>query len=525
MACAGSIAELAAWYQRQQLRFEDRLIRIREGRLCHLYYLPSIPGFRAQPDNQPVSELFLDVLLPGFLGLQPERFGDVLDISRQMLPLIPRPLRVSIGMPQDQDPRFYQEALRFHYPASPHAFSFRNNRSDQRNPWVQDYLKSGLAGGRSQVLVTRLSFEGRAENAALMKPLLDSLREPRFVRSRLSWDGGDLQFVRSPKDSRRILLFYGKSARKYWGARMSDEEFAYVLKTEFGADDAVELSDVTSHVDYFVAFLPEDNIALVSQPEHGNYGIAKAAADLLAAHYERVPRAEVTELARLLARPEAAFTSNPEAIRLILRAIVENSPRWPLPFNDSLARRVAAYAESSCAGKASECAGPAGIARLLNLDRLLLRDWAKGSSSVLISQALAPRIAAIIESQLPGFAGSMQPAVDANAAKLEALGFRVIRVPRLAGDPALKPMWPGVSYVNATLIDRTLFMPEFGLGEAEWALFDRMRGQIPARYRIVPVYARQVLLYNGGIHCVSGLIRDTTTERAGKPPGPSSPPR
>jgi agmatine/peptidylarginine deiminase len=50
-------------------------------------------------------------------------------------------------------------------------------------------------------------------------------------------------------------------------------------------------------------------------------------------------------------------------------------------------------------------------------------------------------------------------------------------------------------------------MPEFGLGEPEWALFDRVRAAIPEKYRIVPVYARHVLLYNGGLHCVTGLIR------------------
>lgn len=48
---------------------------------------------------------------------------------------------------------------------------------------------------------------------------------------------------------------------------------------------------------------------------------------------------------------------------------------------------------------------------------------------------------------------------------------------------------------------------KFGLGEAEWALFDRMREQIPSKYRVVPIYARHVLLYNSGIHCVSGLVR------------------
>jgi hypothetical protein len=352
-----------------------------------------------------------------------------------------------------------------------------------------------------------LAFEGRVRDGTLMKPMLDSLEAGRFERSKLSWEGGDLQFILSPKDSRRLLLIYGKSARTYWGAHLSPQEYEYILKLEFGADEAADLSDVTSHVDYFVNFLPEDRIALVSQPERENFEIARAAARVLADHYRMVGQAEVSELERMLADKERAFGKDLQAIRALLRTIAARSPDWPIPFDAGVAKRLHAYMESACSGNPMDCASPDEIGRLLAREPALLRDWAKGSTSALTTEVLASRIVSIIESQLPGFQGSVQPIVDRDARKLEALGFRVVRVPRLAGDPVLKPRWPGVSYVNATLIDRTLFMPEFGLGEAEWALSDRVRAAMPAKYRIVPVYARHILLYNGGLHCISGLIR------------------
>ncbi len=507
LACSPDREGLPIFFHEKRLPFEPALVRARGAQWCHLYYEPTLPGFRASPDNAPVSELFLDLLLPGFLSLRTERYGDPLDIARQMIPLIPRAISVHLGMPQNQERVYYDRALPFHFPDSRHKFSFRENQWDQKNPWVQDYLKSGSVDGQSKILVTRLAFESRPENGPLMKPMLDSIREDRFARSKLSWDGGDLQFVHSPRDPSRILLVYGDSARKYWGQSLSPAEFVYVLKVEFGADDAADFTDVTSHVDYFVTFLPEDNIALVSQPERENFEIARAAAGALLKHYGTTPPREVVALERLLSARDEALGPNLPRIRAALNSIRERSHEWTAPMDPAIEQRVAAYAEAACKGRPTDCASPGSIAKLLATDRELLRDWSRSAIGSLSAEVLAPRIAAIVESQLPGFKGSVQSIVDGNARELEQLGFRVVRVPRLAGDPVLKPKWPGVSYVNSTLIDRTLFMPEFGLGEAEWALFDRIRAQIPAKYRVVPVYARHVLLYNGGIHCVSGLIR------------------
>ena len=507
LVCAPTVGELSASFQERSLPFEERIIRNQKGRVCHLLYEPTVPGFRAAPDNDPISELFLDVRLPGFLSLRVERFGDVLDIARQVLPLIRRPISVNIGMPQNQERQYYDQAVQFHFPNSVHKFAFRENQWDQNNPWVQDYLKSGTADGQAKVLVTRLAFEGREDNAARMRPMLDSLKQEPFVRSKLSWDGGDLQFVRSPKDPAKLLLIHGKSARKYWGSELTPEEYEYVLKVEFGADLAADFSDITSHVDYFVAFLPADNIALVSQPERENFEIAQAAAQVLANHFRNDPQPEIAELQRLLADRASAFGKNLNALRKLLLVIAERSKDWPAPLDPAGAQRIDAYVDANCTANPSDCISPQGIAKLLATDRPLLLDWAKGNAVDLNTTVLGARVASLIESQLPGFRGSVQPIVDRNVLELERLGFRVIRVPRLAGDPVLKPRWPGVSYVNSLIVDQTIFVPEFGLGEAEWALFDRIREQLPPKYRVVPVYARKVLLHNGGLHCVSGLIR------------------
>jgi agmatine/peptidylarginine deiminase len=67
--------------------------------------------------------------------------------------------------------------------------------------------------------------------------------------------------------------------------------------------------------------------------------------------------------------------------------------------------------------------------------------------------------------------------------------------------------WSGISDVNSLLVDRTLFVPRFGLGEAEEAIFEELDAALPPEYQVVPVYARHMLLYNGGVHCSVAIVR------------------
>jgi agmatine/peptidylarginine deiminase len=108
---------------------------------------------------------------------------------------------------------------------------------------------------------------------------------------------------------------------------------------------------------------------------------------------------------------------------------------------------------------------------------------------------------------LPGFRIETQPNIDAAVATLEDLGFRVIRVPRLGGDRSLAVPWSGISYANAVLIDNQFFVPEFGLGKVEQDFFEHLQSQLPSQYTVVPVYARHMMLFNGGTHCVLAIVR------------------
>ena len=59
------------------------------------------------------------------------------------------------------------------------------------------------------------------------------------------------------------------------------------------------------------------------------------------------------------------------------------------------------------------------------------------------------------------------------------MGFQVIRVPAFRVDLNGRRDWPGISYVNALVVDQQIFVPRFGLGAVEDGLFREMGAQLP----------------------------------------------
>jgi Porphyromonas-type peptidyl-arginine deiminase len=511
LACAADPASLESFFAARGLPFDAGLIRNRGRRRCHIFFEPTLPGFRAAPENLPTSELFFDLETLNFLTLRTERFGDALDITKTILAKISRPLDINIGVAFTQDESLYGRALAFHFPQTPHRIRLRNYAVESGNPWVQDYLKAGRAGDVEKILVTRRLFEGRGADGELFRPMLDRLTEERFVRSKLSWEGGDLQFVEDPNHAGSNILFYGDSAKAYWGASLTAPEYEYVLKLEFGAGRAVDLSKLVPHVDYFVAFLARDHIALVSQPLTENFEAARAALDILVDHFEPMVPSELRELDRLFADRRHAFGDQLGTVRKLLNRATKAAPGWPRIEDGNLGLQLGQYLTKNCATTPEDCLAGGGLSHLLNADLPLARRWVSDGLRSRTDENLLPRLLSVIQSQLPGFRVETQPGIDAAVAELEKTGFRVIRVPRLGGDRSLAVPWSGISYANAVLVDDQLFVPAFGLGKFEDEVFAQLQQQLPSQYKVVPVYARHMMLFNGGTHCVLAIVRKATS--------------
>jgi hypothetical protein len=507
--CAPNAEQLRRTFEARRTPFDPALASRRGRGVCHIDYTPTIAGFRAHPDDLPARDLFINVDSLALVARRTTAFGDALDISARIVEELERPVSIVLSMERRLSTQWYTLGAAQQYGNRTALVTWRTGSTPNLlNPWTQDFLKSGVALRRTQVLVPRNLFEGRADDGALFAPFLDSFqRDDGFVRSRLSWEGGDIQFVRHPRDRSKLVLVHGQSAKQYWGQALTDAEYAWVLRREFGADLSIDVSGIVPHVDYFVAFVPADGIVLVSEPVTGNRELAIAASRLLAGHFGDAVPSSVRDLARALDDTGPLDAQRRTISRLVDAARREAEGGWPTAVVADLYERVQAYVDNHCRHDPAACFNDAGVDRLLQDDPELFRDWITESRRTRSDELFTRRLLDIVESQVVAPSPDLLARSKEKVAELEALGFRIVRVPRFGSDQNGSTQWAGVSYVNSLLLDDVLFVPTFGLGAVEERMLEALQAALPPRYRVVPTYARHMLLHNGGVHCTVAIIR------------------
>lgn len=501
-ACASDRALLPAFFSARGLNFEPQLVRRRNGYpFCHIYYEPTVPGYRASPEDGTISELFTAVDPISFVvGRKPT--GDSLDVIKAVLARLPQPIGVTISSPELFEAEYWPNALERHFSNTRHRITMLRSEANTTHPWAQDYVKAGVANGKRVILTPRRLFEGRSADGDIFRPLLDAFRDGPFARSKLSWEGGDLQFATHPKDATKLLLFFGASARTYWGHELDPRDYEYVLRTEFGADDAIDLTRFGPHADYLVTALPADNIALIAWPVIEDYTLAKAAVAELIRIFQRRAPSQLQQLARILANPQA-LTEDPQAVLHITMSLSRTLPELSGEQDDQLSADQIAYVSKNCPDDPVACFSGEGARKLLRADPELWRRSADATADQEEELSLTPVLLALIESQLPGASTVDLSLLAATEKELRQLGYRVVRVPHLFADAG---DWPGVSYINHLRVGRTLFVPSLGLASVEEPIFAELRRKLGPGYEVIVVPARSSLLNNGGVHCVFGIV-------------------
>ncbi len=513
-ACAPSRDELAAYFDGERLRFEPSLVRADKGGVCHVHYTPTLKGFRAHSDSIPASQLFLDLDHKALLSRRVMEFGDSMDMAKTILAALPRPIDVTLSVPMKVNGSYFESAIKRHFPANaPHVW-LRDRPLEAHQTWAHDYMKSGSAGGETRVLMPRRSFEGQPEYGRTFKGLLSSFGEKAWVRSKLAWEGGDLIFTNDPRDPSRLLLIFGDAARQYWGATLTGEEYGYVLAAEFGADEAIYFGGIAPHVDYFVSFLPEDNIALVATAYQEDFDVVRNAMELLIATAAAPLPPVLDRLRAVFATRESAFGENAQLARSLIAQARAEAPTWKTPVSAEIYNRVDSYIAENCGKDPAACLSEERLSGLIENRPEVLRGWVELATHLRGSELLPRALLSIIEGQMPGTPIPGQVRAEERIGELKQMGYRVIRVPALGADMLSETRWAGVSYVNAALIDHTLFVPVFGLGAPEQRILSWLRSQLPARYSVVPVFARHAQLFNGGVHCILAFIRDPAAAAA-----------
>ncbi len=518
-ACASDQQLLPAFFAAHGASFEPTLVRRRQGLgFCHIYYEPTLPGFRASPEDGTISALFGAVDPVSFV-VRRKPIGDSLDIIKAVLRQLPEPVEVILSSPEQFESEYWPAALEYHFPKTRHHIRLLRSEASTTHPWAQDYVKAGVVNGERRILTPRRLFEGRREDGEAFRPLLDAFRDGPFVRSKLSWEGGDLQFAADPKDPGKLLLIFGDSARAYWGEDLDPREYEYVLRTEFGADEALDLSGIGPHADYLVGVLPANNIALVAWPIRNDFALARAAAAELLKIYGRRAPAPLFELARLFDDPEENLAQDPGRPMRLIEWLRQALPDLPGAEDKQLMADEVAYVSQNCPGDPLACFAGAGGRQLLRKDPGLWRRLADDTADQQHELSTAPLLLALIENQLPGATTLDLDLIGQKDKELRRLGFRVIRVPYLIGEVDI---WPGVSYINHLRVGRTLFVPELGLPGVEQPIFAELRKKLGPDYKVIPVPARSSLVNNGGIHCVFGIVpvlngtKQTAEHQAGR---------
>ncbi|MBE0656360.1 MAG: hypothetical protein IH602_01650 [Bryobacteraceae bacterium] len=507
-ACAASQDELAASFAAQGLRFDASLVRVNKSSVCHIHYVPTLKGFRAHPDSVPARQIFLDLEHKSLLGRRTLVFGDSIDMAKAILAELPRPLDVALSVPLKVKGPYYENALRHYFPEHAGQIWLRDRPVEAHQTWAQDYMKSGDAAGETRVLMPRRAFEGQAGYGETFNGLLKSFSQRTWVRSKLAWEGGDLIFAHDPRDPSRLLLFFGDAARPYWGSTLTGGEYGYVLATEFGADSAVYMGGIAPHVDYFVSFLPEDNIALAATPLQEDFELSRNALELLLSVVTRPLPPVLERLRTVFETRESSFGMNAELARALIAQARAESPKWATPVSADLYSRLTEHISDNCARDAATCLSEARLPGLIENQPGLMRDWVEFTFQLRTAEMLPRALLSIMESQIPGSAMPGQAQAEEKIRELRDLGYTVIRVPSIGADFTSDTRWAGISYVNSALIDRTLFVPFFGLGAPELRILNGLVSQLPRHYRVVPVYARYAQLHNGGAHCILAFIRD-----------------
>jgi hypothetical protein len=501
LACGSSAEELRQLFRGEGLPFRPGLVR--DGpEPCHVLYRPTVPGFRASPDDELVREIRYDADALLFLATWRVNRGEAVGAMTEVLRRIERPLDVEVVLQPVHGDAAYEEAAARAFGDTPHRVRLTERGVDRNFWWVQDYLKAGTADGGPTILVPHRLFEGRPENATAFDPLLERFTEDDgVVRSKLSWEGGDLQFTRDPRDPERLVLYHGTFVKPYWGESLTDEEFAYVLCLEFGADQAVNLGGLAPHVDYVVAFLPRARTALVSVPRSGDLDLARAVVESLLESLGDDPRVLISLRDRLASpRPDPA-----EIARLVDQARQEEGA-WGFAMDEGLVAQTKELVSRVCPAR-EDCFTPEDQVRLSEADPALFEEWIHSVQQARDEPAIIAAHLDLLESQIEVVPADLEERTQETIAELESLGFQVIPVPAYRVNLKRERDWPGISYVNALVIDGQIFVPRFGLGEAEEGIFRLLRARLPSGYSLVPIDARRVLIRNGGLHCLAGLVR------------------
>ena len=300
------------------------------------------------------------------------------------------------------------------------------------------------------------------------------------VRSRLSWEGGDLQFTRDPRDARRLVLYYGQLREALLGGDAHAARVRVRARRWSSAPTARSTSAGSRPTSTTSCrSCPGRAWRSSAFPSRATSAVARAAVDALLARFGgREPRSLV-ELRDQLSSPMPDLRRARQALERARR----QQPDWQLAVDPALPERM----RSLVARRVPRRRG-LPLRRPTSCGCSRRTPPRSRSGSTRRSRRATSRLSSRPTSTSSRASSIRCPraCVDVTLEKIGRARGRwasgSIRIPAFRVDLNATRDWPGISYVNALVVDRQIFVPRFGLGAVEDRLFREVGAQLPAGY-------------------------------------------
>lgn len=493
--CSENRAEIETYLKNAGKPFQNSLVRKIENSFCHIVYQPSAEGFRAKPDFGSVQSLVIQADSKAFALNRERIWGDSFDVLRTLQKLRPElPKTVII----DQQPGFSPAGS---VPVKSETMS-----------WTQDFLVSGKTANKEHfVLLPHRIFEGDFAKGERFAPFLEEVSHKiPFAnrRSKLSWEGGDLVFLQIPNTD-KTLLVYGHTFEKYWAKELSSSEIEFVLKTEFGADEALDGKNLSAHVDYTV--LPLDGKRLLFRvPFHQNTKFICDVSGAALKDFKNNLKVTPPRLAELNNRAcsSSQIGDLKDLVSLAIQEFNSNQSNWVVNRSlDEVKDEVLAAITRSCSLSDSTCISKLlysveGLAKINSSNPRVVQASLNSAVDGISNTMRFASYFTLLEGQLLEMNVPFLQKLNLLREKLVKLGFQLIDVP----SPYSEASWAGLSHVNSLVVNKDLFIPSFGLPNFEALVKSEILRQAPD----LKVYAIPSLIQissNGGVHCSVKAVR------------------
>lgn len=511
-ACAPQVQELEEYFRKEGLAFSSQLVRSKAGRHCHIAYRPSVPGFRALPDSGKIRQLVIAQETPHSLFMRSSVWGDRWDILRHLNRSMSSDVPFLVILKDQFSESLYQNFLRRLKEVSSRDIQLMRTNNEPPS-WIQDAFISGRQGDKPLTLVAYRVYEGNPGYGNKYSAFLDEMASLKgFARSQLAWEGGDLVVTENPLALGRTILFYGNTSKGYWGNELSDQEFNFILKTEFGVDEAVNIAAKVGHVDFFL--LPLDSHTLmVRRGVTENVPLTCDILEIMMNDFNtrlRVNPKGFNQLKWKICSMQAS-DSLQEVLPLFEAALAEfELHREDWVTNQSFIPHYGKFEEfinKTCLndfnGKCSdELDSSAGLEKLMAFDAKLLDNYLDSQMDGISNSMRFGMYIDLLKGQL----NKVNPQEEATNIRirdqLREMGFKVIEVEYpLRDDKA----WAGYSPLNSLVHENTIFMPSLGLKRFDQRSIDRLQAQTGLDVVLVP--SLKSLVNNAGVHCAIKSLR------------------